>query len=71
MFLKGNRDINNFIFCHHFQIAKHKFMEFIRDQNATENFQNYINESKNLSNLKVSSNIFYYREILLTFMKFC
>jgi hypothetical protein len=47
----GNCNIDVFIFWHQFQIMRMKFTKFERDQNATEKFSNYINESKNLRNL--------------------
>jgi len=53
------------IAIHHcFQIARLKFTKFERDQNATEKFQVFMNESK--KSLKLDKFIVYYFEIALT-----
>ncbi len=65
-----NCEIDIFIFRHCFWISRPKLVKFERDQNATEKFWIYRNESKNLWKFtKVNKFIIYYRKILLTFIK--
>ncbi len=59
----GNYHIDFFIFCHHFWIVR---LKLERDQNDKENFQNIINENKDVQNFTKVDEII----ILLTFMKF-